>query len=80
MAACPRLVPDCDCDAECCKVADALALLSDNDLAQEIARRDAKKITAYWVRRAAEAKYLCPDCGGPDSSHTVDCPSDTDCT
>ena len=58
----------------------ALASYSDDVLKAELARRDATANAAYWERRKREAAYLCPDCGGPDSCHTLDCPSDTDCT
>jgi hypothetical protein len=56
----------------------ALATLSDAELRAELFRRERLASEANWQAIIARAKYLCPDCGGPDSWHTRDCPTDTD--
>jgi hypothetical protein len=48
------------------------------ELKSEISKRKNAGIDRYWADRIRNAKYLCPDCGMPDSSHTVDCISDTE--
>jgi len=54
-----------------------LSSVSDDVLRREIVRRDAAKAAALIAQQYARAKYFCPDCGGPDSWHTRDCPTDT---
>lgn len=54
--------------------------ISTDDLKAEIRRRQDLESTEYWAKRIREAKYLCSACGMPDSHHTHDCPTDTDCT
>jgi len=49
-----------------------------DELKAEISRREREAEAAYWERAKTTAKWLCPDCGMPDSWHTRDCPSDTD--
>lgn len=54
-----------------------LSSVSDAVLRREIVRRDAAKVATLIAQQYAHAKYFCPDCGGPDSWHTRDCPTDT---
>ena len=53
-----------------------LAAFSDQDLRSELARRKQKAAEENWQRMKAKARYTCPFCGGPDSWHERDCPSD----
>jgi acetone carboxylase gamma subunit len=46
-------------------------------LRQIAARMDREASALRWEETRRTAKYLCPDCGGPDSWHTRDCPTDT---
>lgn len=50
---------------------------SDEQLHTEITQRRTERDAAHWARAIANARYLCPDCGAPDSWHMGDCPSDT---
>lgn len=50
---------------------------TDDELRAELSSRERAAAEAYWRRRIAEAKWLCPDCGMPDSAHTLTCRSDT---
>ena len=56
-----------------------LSAVSTDELHAEITRRQRAASDAYWARRIANAKWLCPGCGMPDSAHTRDCPTDTEC-
>lgn len=57
-----------------------LAAVSDEALEAELARRHAAREAAYWKDRYAKGAYFCAGCGAPDSYHTINCPTDTDCT
>jgi hypothetical protein len=61
-------------------MSETLASFSIDELRHEIARRDAPAADARWEAMKTRAKSLCSTCGGPDSWHTRDCPTDTDCT
>jgi hypothetical protein len=59
-------------------MSDTLARFTDAELQHELWRRAELASQAQWQAAVARAKYLCPNCGGPDSWHTRDCPTDTD--
>lgn len=46
-------------------------------LRRQAAELEAQASEMHYQRMLAAASYTCPDCGGPDSCHTRDCPSDT---
>lgn len=55
-----------------------LSGFSTEELRLEISERERVARDQYWADRIHNAKYLCSDCGMPDSNHTVDCPSDAE--
>jgi len=57
-------------------MSDILSTLTTEQLRTELANRERAAQEAHWQRMKAEAKYFCPYCGGPDSWHARDCPSD----
>ena len=59
------------------KSIETLAAFSDDQLHQELNRRNKVANDLYWQERIKYAKYLCLGCGMPDSWHTTNCPTDT---
>ena len=49
---------------------------SDDELKNEIKRRNEQKLGEHWFRDKLEAKYFCPTCGEPEGWHTLTCWSD----
>lgn len=55
-----------------------LSMYEEEALRNELDRRKRERNAAYWAQRTKDAKWLCPDCGMPDSHHALHCPTDTD--
>ena len=53
-----------------------LSSFTDAEVRAELVRRAAAANEAHWERAKANAKYLCPFCGGPDGWHNQGCASD----